>query len=122
MTIRAQESITTSLGLDDARALVEANLVAAGVTLDSSDESSVTASAGRLLKYRLLGIWITRTDELPISVDVEFASSPAGTTVTATVADRQGAGLNLNLDPDKFEAAGHAAIAAAFSGLAGVAS
>ena len=119
MTIRATSSITTTLSLDDARARVEANLAAAGVKLDSSGEGSVTGSAGRLLKYRLLGMWITHTDELPISVDVEFASSDAGTTVTATVSDRQGPGIKLNLEPDKYEAAGHAAIAAAFAGLAG---
>ena len=29
-------------------------------------------------------------------VDVEFASSDAGTTVTATVSDRQGPGIKLN--------------------------
>ena len=39
--------------------------------------------------------------------------------MTATVSDRQGPGIKLNLEPDKYEAAGHAAIAAAFAGLAG---
>lgn len=120
LTIRAQGSITTSLSIEEARTLVEANLATAGITTDISHEGAVTGSAGKLLKYRVLGIWLSHADELPISVEVEFASADNGTLVTAEVSDRQGVGLKLNLDPDKYEAAGKAAIASAFAGLTGV--
>lgn len=122
MTIRAQGSVTTSLSIEEARTLVEANLAKAGITPDTSPEGAVTGSAGKLLKYRLLGIWLSHTDELPISIDVEFASADNGTLVTASVSDRQGFGIKLNLDPQKYEAAGQDAIESAFVGLSGVTS
>lgn len=119
MTIRAQGSITTSLDIDEARTRIEANLATAGITTETNSEGAVTGSAGKLLKYRLLGIWLSHTDELPISVDVEFNSTDNGTLITAAISDRQGVGLKLNLDADKYEAAGQAVLASAFAGLTG---
>ncbi len=117
MTIRAEGSVTTTLDVERAKALVHANLAAAGLTVDAGGDHGVTGSGGKLLKYRLLGIWLTPTDQLPITVDVEIADSPDGTVVSATVEDRQGPGIPLNLDPGKYAEAGQAAIAAAFAGL-----
>ncbi|CAB4713512.1 MAG: hypothetical protein F2675_06120 [Actinobacteria bacterium] len=122
MTICAEGSITTSMSVDDAKALVHTNLAAAGLKVDSDSDSDADALAGKggkLLKYRLLGIWFVHTDELPIRVDVEFSETEAGTLVIAEIHDRQGVGIQLGqvLDPDKYEAAGQAAIAEAFKGL-----
>jgi hypothetical protein len=68
--------------------------------------------------YYTTGLFV-HTDELPIRFDVEFAETEAGTLVSAEVHDRQGVGIQLGqvLDPDKYEAAGQAAIAEAFKGL-----
>ena len=119
MGIIAEGSITTSLSIDDAKALVHSNLVAAGLKVGPDDADSVTGSGGNLMKYRLMGIWMTSTAQLPISIDVEFAQTDAGTLVTAEVVDRQGVGIPLGeaLDAKKYQAAGQEAIAAAFKGL-----
>lgn len=117
MTIRAEGTVTTTLDVEQARARVHENLAAAGLTVDQDADHGVTGSGGKLLKYRLLGVWLTPTEELPITIDVEFAESADGTVITATVEDRQGPGIPLNLDPGKYADAGQAAIAAAFAGL-----
>ena len=59
------------------------------------------------------------TEELPIRFDVEFAETEAGTLVSAEVHGRHGVGIQLRqvLVPDKYEAAGQAAIAEAFKGI-----
>ena len=119
MTTVAEGSITTNLSVDDAKALVHSNLMAAGLTVDSDSGDAIAGTGGKLLKYRLLGIWLTSTDQLPISIDSEFTQGDAGTLVTAEVADRQGVGIPVGqaLDPNKYQAAGQEAIAAAFKGL-----
>ena len=119
MTTCAEGSITTSMNIDDAKALVHSNLAAAGLTVETDDADAVAGKGGKLLKYRLLGIWFMHTDELPIRFDVEFTETEAGTLVSAEVHDRQGVGIQLGqvLDPDKYEAAGQAVIAEAFKGL-----
>lgn len=117
MTIQAQASVTTSASVDEARALVEANLAAAGMTMDTSNDDEITGTGGKFLKYRLLGMWLSHADQLPISIDVEFTSTDHGTLVTAAVSDRQGFGIKLTIEPEKYQAAGQAAIAATFVGL-----
>ena len=98
---------------------MHADLLAAGLTVDSDSGDSIAGKGGKLLKYRLLGIWFTSTGQLPISIDVEFTQTDAGTLVTAEVADRQGVGIPVGqaLDPNKYQAAGQEAIAEAFKGL-----
>jgi hypothetical protein len=102
-----------------AKELVHVNLIAAGLNLDPNESASVSGEGGRLLKYRLLGMWLTPASELPITIDVEFSESPDGTHVHAEVSDRQGPGVPFPLDikPEKYVEAGNAAIDAAFNGL-----
>lgn len=119
MTTVAEGSVTTNISIDDAKALVHSNLMAAGLKVGPDSPDSVSGSGGNLLKYRLLGVWMTSTEELPISIDVEFSETEAGTLVTADVQDRQGVGIPIGqaLDASKYQAAGQEAIVAAFKGL-----